>query len=146
MKRNRVQAIVVRDDKILLIKHRMNGREFYCVPGGGVESNETFEQAVLRELKEEACVDGTIVRKLSIQFKPDNVSEVHSFLIKINDNAEIAPGIDPELPADKQTIIDAKWLGIPDLGEVDRAYLWAAGLHRIPYFHELLLELPNETI
>ncbi|MBQ5476093.1 MAG: hypothetical protein IIT65_15810, partial [Lachnospiraceae bacterium] len=54
------------------------------------------------------------------------------------------PGIDPELGEDKQTIIGIEWLGLEEIGDVDRAYLWAAGLNRIDYFHEALLEMENK--
>ncbi len=144
MRRDRVQAIVIRDNKVLLVKHRMREREFFCVPGGGIEDGETKEEAVLRELKEEACVDGEIVRKLSIQFKPRDMGEVHSYLIRISKDATPFPGIDPELGEDKQTIIGIEWLGLEEIGDVDRAYLWAAGLNRIDYFHEALLEMENK--
>lgn len=144
MQRDRAQAMVIRDRKILMVKHRLFGREFYCLPGGGVEENETYEQAALRELLEESLVNGKIVRKLSIQFKPDNKGEVHTFLVEIPDSAVPDIGIDPELPADKQSIIGVQWLAIDEIGEVDRAYLWASGLNRIEYFHDELLKLDNK--
>lgn len=143
VRRDRVQALVVREDKILLVKHKMGEREFFCLPGGGVEKNETYEEAVIRELKEESCVDGIIDRKISIQIKPDNRGEVHTFLVDIDKEAVAKPGIDPELSKEEQTIIGIEWLTLEELGEVDKAYLWAAGLNRIDYFHEYLLNMEN---
>ena len=61
MKRNRSQAMVCRDGKLLLVEHRMKGRDFFNLPGGGIEENETPEEAALRELNEEAGVSGKIV-------------------------------------------------------------------------------------
>ena len=52
MKRNRSQAMVCRDGKLLLVEHRMKGRDFFNLPGGGIEENETPEEAALRELNE----------------------------------------------------------------------------------------------
>lgn len=143
MRRDRAQAMVIRDGKVLLVKHRLSGREFYCLPGGGVEENETYEQAALRELLEESLVNGRVVRKLSIQYKPDNKGEVHTFLVEIADSEVPGTGIDPELSADEQSIIDVQWLGLDEIGEVDRAYLWASGLNRVEYFHDELLKLNN---
>ena len=52
MKRNRSQAIVCRQDgKILLVKHKLFGRVFFTLPGGGIEDGETPAEAALRELK-----------------------------------------------------------------------------------------------
>ncbi len=143
-RRDRVQAMVVRNDKILLVKHRMRGREFFCLPGGGIEPGESCEEAALRELKEESLVDGTIVRKLSIQFKPRNLGEVHTYLIEIADDAVAGPGVDPEFPPEKQTIIGVEWLSLEEIGEADKAYLWASGLNRIDFFHEKLLAMENK--
>jgi ADP-ribose pyrophosphatase YjhB (NUDIX family) len=144
MRRDRAQAIVVRDDKILMVKHNINGREFFCIPGGGVEGCETYEEAALRELKEEGCVDGKIVRKLSVQYKPDDRGEVHTFLIDVDEEQIPRPGIDPEFSAEEQTIIGIEWLGLDEIGEVDKAYLWASGLNRIDEFHKKLLDMDNE--
>ena len=44
MKRNRSQAMVCRDGKLLLVEHRMKGRDFFNLPGGGIEENETPEE------------------------------------------------------------------------------------------------------
>lgn len=143
MRRDRAQALVVRNEKILMVKHRLSGREFYCLPGGGVEENETYEQAALRELSEESLVIGKIIRKLSIQFKPDNKGEVHTFLVEIEEGAVPGIGIDPELPKEEQSIIGVEWLALDEIGEVDRAYLWASGLNRVEYFHNELLKLDN---
>ena len=54
MRRDRAQALVIRENKILLVKHELKGRTFYCLPGGGVEGEESYEMAALRELEEES--------------------------------------------------------------------------------------------
>ena len=45
------RAILIKDEKILLVKHTYQNSWF--LPGGGLKSNETYEQAIRRELKEE---------------------------------------------------------------------------------------------
>lgn len=45
-------AIVIRDGKLLVVKH--NWQTFYDVPGGGVELGETLTETVQREGLEEA--------------------------------------------------------------------------------------------
>lgn len=56
-KRSRSVAIVVRDGKILMERVFYFGREFFTLPGGGIEKGETPKQACLRELKEECGLD-----------------------------------------------------------------------------------------
>lgn len=45
------RAILIKDEKILLVKHTYLNSWF--LPGGGLKSNETYEQAIRRELEEE---------------------------------------------------------------------------------------------
>jgi ADP-ribose pyrophosphatase YjhB (NUDIX family) len=53
-----VGAIVVSKSKILLEKRKnMPGRGKWSVPGGLVELGENIEKAVIREVKEETCLD-----------------------------------------------------------------------------------------
>lgn len=50
--RIRVSGILVEEDKVLLLEQETSSRK-YAIPGGGVESNETLEQAIIREFREE---------------------------------------------------------------------------------------------
>jgi len=50
-------------DKQILLMHRIKGdREYYVLPGGGIEEGETPEQTVLREIKEETNLDIEIIK------------------------------------------------------------------------------------
>ncbi len=52
-KKDRVRVIVYRDDgDILLVKNRFS-RQKWALPGGGVNRNESYEQAAAREVLEE---------------------------------------------------------------------------------------------
>lgn len=64
MKRIRAVAIIVNDDKILVIHRINNGKEYFVFPGGGVENGETVEQAVLREVQEETALEVKIEKLL----------------------------------------------------------------------------------
>jgi 8-oxo-dGTP diphosphatase len=57
MKKNRATAIIIRNGKVLLIHRHKPGRDYYTLPGGGVELEETFEEATIREVKEETGLD-----------------------------------------------------------------------------------------
>lgn len=146
MKRDRSQSMVIRGNRILLVEHQLFGRDFFNLPGGGIEENETPEQAALRELEEECQVKGTLIRPLTIEYKPDLESRVFTFLVEIPEDAVAKTGIDPELPADEQSIIGVKWMRLDEIAERDRAYLFGAGLMRVPYFHDEVLMWDGEDI
>jgi 8-oxo-dGTP diphosphatase len=56
------QGAIIRDGYILLVKQRAeSGYEWWNVPGGGREANETEEQWIVREVKEETNLDVKVV-------------------------------------------------------------------------------------
>ncbi len=146
MKRDRGQCMVCRDGKLLLIEHRMRGRDFFNLPGGGVEEGETPDEAALRELFEEAGVKGKIERPLAIEFKPDLESRVFTYWVSIPEDAQPITGYDPELAEDEQTIVGFAWKSLREIPERDRAYLFGAGLMRVPSFHDEVLTWGDNVI
>lgn len=55
--KNRATAIILRNGELLLIRRQKPGRDYYILPGGGVELDESFEDACIREVKEETGLD-----------------------------------------------------------------------------------------
>jgi ADP-ribose pyrophosphatase YjhB (NUDIX family) len=51
--RIRVCGILEKDDEILLVKHTKNNKEYYLLPGGGVDHGEDFKTSLKREFLEE---------------------------------------------------------------------------------------------
>lgn len=55
------RAIIIKDGKLLAMFRRKikdgKVKEYFAIPGGGLEENETLEENVVRELKEEMNVD-----------------------------------------------------------------------------------------
>ena len=60
-----VRALVVRDDLVLLIRHR-SGRQPWSLPGGGVKRNERLADAACREALEESGMPVEIQHLLGI--------------------------------------------------------------------------------
>ncbi|MFZ2098588.1 MAG: NUDIX hydrolase [Anaerolineales bacterium] len=128
----RAQCIIHRDRQILMVKHSLDNEEWWCLPGGGVEPHETSAEAVLRELEEECCVQGKIIRQTSHYI--DGIgNDTDTFLVEIGDQVPQI-GNDPELEREHQILVDLRWLTLAEIPERDRAYLWAAGLLNIPTF------------
>ena len=133
--RSRSVAIVTRNGKILMEKVFYFGRLFYTVPGGGIEAGETPEQAVIRELKEECGLDGTIVRPLTVQHKSDGSAE-YSFEVRIPDEQEAITGYDPEETGDDPPLKEVLWMSLSEISEKDRAFLWSYGLMLVDGFFD----------
>ncbi|MCX8124351.1 MAG: NUDIX hydrolase [Spirochaetes bacterium] len=51
--RIRVAGLVVEDNKILLIAHKKGSQVYWLLPGGGVEYQESLDEALKREFLEE---------------------------------------------------------------------------------------------
>jgi ADP-ribose pyrophosphatase YjhB (NUDIX family) len=55
--RIRVSAILRWRDRVLLCRHEKGGKEYWLLPGGGVNSGESLVDALHRELSEEIGID-----------------------------------------------------------------------------------------
>jgi ADP-ribose pyrophosphatase YjhB (NUDIX family) len=55
--RIRVSAVLRRENRILLVRQEKPGREYWLLPGGGVNAGESLVDALRRELAEEIGLD-----------------------------------------------------------------------------------------
>jgi 8-oxo-dGTP diphosphatase len=55
--RVRVAGIVVKNNSILFIKQEKNGKEYWLLPGGGLDFGETFYNCLKREFEEEVNIE-----------------------------------------------------------------------------------------
>ena len=100
----RVRTMIVDNDKILLVKERKPFEENWETPGGGLKSNETIEEALEREAKEELGMEikiGKIVDAVMHTF-PDGNKTIHLIY-----NAKILKKVSEP----KKDIEGVKWFG-----------------------------------
>lgn len=79
MSRIRAAAIIIDHGHILLIYRSRRGKAYWVFPGGGVESGETAEQAVVREVREETSCVVDVSKLLYRETFPDG-GENHYYL------------------------------------------------------------------
>ena len=139
----RVQAIVCRDDHVLMVKHCQGGQEWWCLPGSGLEDGETLAEGALRELREECNVEGTAVRQTAHVIDGPH-DETYSFLVDIGDQ-EPSVGHDPDVAAGQEVLAEVRWMSLREVPERDRVFLWAAGLVGVGGFLEEVETWGNET-
>jgi ADP-ribose pyrophosphatase YjhB (NUDIX family) len=58
--RIRVSAILRWQEQVLLCRQEKPGKEYWLLPGGGVDSGETLIEALRRELREELGVEADV--------------------------------------------------------------------------------------
>lgn len=120
-----VAAIIKRDDKYFVVQRNNKGElalkwEF---PGGKVEINETHEQALIREIKEELGIDINVIKFLKTVNHEYNTFKIalHGYLCEIKDYSKLV----------LNEHVDSKWLKCNELSNLD----WA--LADIPIVEEL---------
>ena len=67
-----VDALIVKNNSVLLVKRKFNPCSgLWALPGGYLDDNETVEDAVLRETKEETGIDAKIVSLFGVYSDPE---------------------------------------------------------------------------
>jgi len=79
--RIRVSAVLRREGRILLIRQEKAGREYWLLPGGGVNSGESLVDALRRELAEEVGIADEIPVEGPVAIV-DSIAPVRSFAAK----------------------------------------------------------------
>lgn len=81
MKRINGRAIIIDGDEVLLMFRRKieNGitREYYAIPGGGQETDETIEECVKREIWEEFNLEIEVKEQLGIVEDENNIGYIY---------------------------------------------------------------------
>ncbi len=82
-------------NELLLVKHQKNNKEYWLLPGGGVEFGETLEQALEREFMEELGIKVKIERMVMLHDSIHPEGERHIlnvyFKLKIKKIKKLTP-------------------------------------------------------
>jgi ADP-ribose pyrophosphatase YjhB (NUDIX family) len=79
--RIRVSAILRWQGRMLLCRHEKGERQYWLLPGGGVNSGESLTRALHRELSEEIGIDDRIPLEGPVAIV-DSIAPAHSYATK----------------------------------------------------------------
>lgn len=104
-----VLALIVHNGKFLLIRRKLPSFKVeWAFPGGIIEGDETEEQAVVREVKEEVCLDIKVIERLLERKHPNTFVQIVYFHCVPTGSLETAIG-------ESYEIAEIAWV---DAGEV----------------------------
>lgn len=120
-KRVSSRGIIIEDGKVYAMFRRRikdNGtiKEYYVIPGGGINKNETLEENVIREMKEEFSVDVKIKGYLGKDESDETIA--HFFSCSIINGTPKLGGEELER-CTEQNYYEIRKVAIEDLDKVD---------------------------
>jgi ADP-ribose pyrophosphatase YjhB (NUDIX family) len=122
--RIRVAAIIVRDERVLLINHvdPVDGESFWVPPGGGLETiDSSLFECARREVLEEAGLTVTVDRIAYIMEFVDEPRSTHHLEIFVSGCAPDGDVTLRHLPSgepDFEMIKDARWISRSEMKDI----------------------------
>ena len=136
-----VGGAVVRDNRLLLVRRASRrGRGNWQVPGGFVEPNETIEQAVVREVREEAGVTGAVQGVIGLRNRcdPDIGNSLYIVLLMTPISGEPQP--------DMAEVDRAEYLTLEQIEQLAQVPVINREIARRALSEEKCLLVPQELI
>jgi 8-oxo-dGTP pyrophosphatase MutT (NUDIX family) len=84
------RAIIVEGDRILVMYRNKYGSQYFTLVGGKVAGDETTEQALVREVKEETGLDITDARLVFIENHLEPYNEQYIYVCNVAPHEEVA--------------------------------------------------------
>ena len=112
----RPSILILRNNKILLLKYNYNGNDVYGLPGGNPDSDETLHNTLIRELREELKIDVKVnemvfVGEVTIPGK--RKATLHCVF-----RGEVTGGT-PETNPDETSALGYTWMAVEDLDSLN---------------------------
>ena len=117
--RQRVAAVIIKDNKILLLHRIKDGKEYFVFPGGGIEKGESLEEAVIREVQEELGLEIKI-EKLLFQIKNLGNDELYFLIKEFSGTSKLGGPEKERMNEDNQYFIE--WKKLSEVANLSNLY------------------------
>jgi ADP-ribose pyrophosphatase YjhB (NUDIX family) len=77
------RAIIFKDDKILVMHRNKYGSQYFTLVGGRINEDESIEDGLIREVKEETGLDISYARLVFVEHHPAPYNEQYIFLCEV---------------------------------------------------------------
>jgi 8-oxo-dGTP diphosphatase len=116
--RVRASGILIKNDKVLLIKHNSIGKGgiLWAPPGGGIEFGEDAHTCLVREFKEETNLNVKVGKLLFVnEYIEHPLHAIELFFEIYESEGDLKLGHDPEMTSADQIIKEIKFLSIEEI-------------------------------
>jgi len=86
------RAIIIEDDKMLVMHRNKHGSQYYTLVGGRVQEGETTEQALVREVKEETGLKVISARLVFTEEYDEPYNSQYIYLCEVAPHDDVAIG------------------------------------------------------
>jgi 8-oxo-dGTP pyrophosphatase MutT (NUDIX family) len=83
------RAIIIENDKVLVMYRNKQGSQYYTLVGGRVADGETPETALVREIKEETGLEITNARLVFVEYHQPPYNEQYIYLCEVAPHADV---------------------------------------------------------
>jgi 8-oxo-dGTP pyrophosphatase MutT (NUDIX family) len=122
MRQRASAVIIIKDDQILMVQVRDKDNLLWVLPGGTIELNETPEQALVRELREELTLNVVPRRQLYQIDMPYEPGVDFGFLVE--------PPVEPPQLGIDPAVVNWAWRSLDTPGDSWQVRQVKQALHR----------------
>ena len=115
----RAVGVIIKENKILLMRRMKNGQEYYVFPGGGVKEGESTETAIIREIREELSLDAKI-DKLLFEIENQGRQEYYYLIKEFSGKPQLGGEEKQRMNQDNQYY--PVWIEFNKLNDLDNLY------------------------